>query len=382
MEAILRTIARNWTDDTREEIRDVAKVIGENVDLSQAGEESIKAALKNMSLEFANYSPYAKFTSKSGESSQYCPLLSKDAFELSLIKVPGTLELPQHFENGALIVEVISCGDDAKIGPTSDHVQTISAGSRFRFPSTAPKVIRSGSSTSLLLLVCRTFIVDGGESTEFSDLGSGIEYEGDIMHIGDIHSYYLNFAKDYEKVMRGWGYCLPEPTADAVIKHCNFEADFTKIRVLDLGCGDGLTGLALHRRGFRRLTAVDNSPPMLAKAAERSLYDTLQQVDLLGKLPFENDSFDCLVSTAVTTYLKPYVLEDWIRVARKYLVFTHKTAIWAEWEAEQTRLEQLGLWKLVWESPEPVLYLPSLREGGKDSESCDQRAKIYIYAKI
>lgn len=41
----------------------------------------------------------------------------------------------------------------------------------------------------------------------------------DIYAIPDIYQYYLKFAADYEDVMRGWGYCMPEVTADAIEKH-------------------------------------------------------------------------------------------------------------------------------------------------------------------
>ena len=41
----------------------------------------------------------------------------------------------------------------------------------------------------------------------------------DIYAINDIFEYYQKFVGDYEEVMRGWGYCMPEVTADAIEKH-------------------------------------------------------------------------------------------------------------------------------------------------------------------
>ena len=44
---------------------------------------------------------------------------------------------------------------------------------------------------------------------------------------------------------------------------------------------------------------------MLKQCAKRACYTTLQKHDLLQPLPFENDQqFDCLLSVAVTTYLR------------------------------------------------------------------------------
>ena len=41
------------------------------------------------------------------------------------------------------------------------------------------------------------------------------------------------------------------------------------LRVLDLGCGDGLVGEGLRKRGYTTITGVDFSQPMLDKSADR-----------------------------------------------------------------------------------------------------------------
>lgn len=41
----------------------------------------------------------------------------------------------------------------------------------------------------------------------------------DIYTINDIFEYYQKFVGDYEEVMRGWGYCVPEVTVDAIEKY-------------------------------------------------------------------------------------------------------------------------------------------------------------------
>lgn len=63
-----------------------------------------------------------------------------------------------------------------------------------------------------------------------------------------------------------------------------------------------------------------------------------------------------------------------------YVVFTHKSLVWDEWEKEQDRLQKsLGLWEKVWVS-EPVQYLPSHKEMG--TKACEEVAKVYIYKKL
>ena len=58
--------------------------------------------------------------------------------------------------------------------------------------------------------------------------------------------------------------------------------------------------------------------------------------------------------------------------------------MWPEWEIEQNKMEESGLWNKVWIS-DPIPYLPSLKEDNTDnpnSEPCEEMAKVYIYKKV
>ena len=125
----------------------------------------------------------------------------------------------------------------------------------------------------------------------------------DIYAIDNIFEYYQKFVGDYEEVMRGWGYCVPEVTVDAIEKfggvadRCEmhthlyqfagmgisdspawidlellrFRRNKEDLRVLDLGCGDGLVGEGLRKRGYTDITGVDFSQPMLDKSSARGV---------------------------------------------------------------------------------------------------------------
>lgn len=136
-----------------------------------------------------------------------------------------------------------------------------------------------------------------------SDIEAGKGYTNTIMNIPNIHQYYVDFVSDYENVMRAWGYCMPEATVEFIIDHANLSPDLKDTEVLDLGCGDGLVGLSLQKKGFQDLTGIDFSETMLEKAKLRGCYKELKQVDLLKELPFQQDSFDLVISVGVTTYL-------------------------------------------------------------------------------
>jgi predicted TPR repeat methyltransferase len=72
--------------------------------------------------------------------------------------------------------------------------------------------------------------------------------------------------------------------------------------VLDLGCGTGLSGVAL-KPFARRLAGLDLAPRMLAEAQKRGLYDTLEQGDLLDWLPRRRGGFDLIAAADVLNYL-------------------------------------------------------------------------------
>lgn len=109
------------------------------------------------------------------------------------------------------------------------------------------------------------------------------------------------FADSFDGVLAELSYRAPEFVADAVVKH-----GFSVLPAgLDLGCGTGLCGAAMQRRGiaFASLTGVDLSAKMLEKAAGRGVYTELKQSDILTFLPARPAAFDLVVSSDVFTYL-------------------------------------------------------------------------------
>lgn len=74
-------------------------------------------------------------------------------------------------------------------------------------------------------------------------------------------------------------------------------------RVLDLGCGTGLSGLAFASYASE-LIGVDLSDKMLAKARERQIYTRLERADLLDWLRAEPAvAYDMVLATDVLIYL-------------------------------------------------------------------------------
>ena len=74
-------------------------------------------------------------------------------------------------------------------------------------------------------------------------------------------------------------------------------------RVLDLGCGTGLSGAAI-RPFASHLTGVDLSAKMLAQAAEKKLYDQLECAEIQAAMAQQaTASLDLIFSTDVFIYL-------------------------------------------------------------------------------
>ncbi|MDR6627096.1 methyltransferase [Caulobacter segnis] len=112
-----------------------------------------------------------------------------------------------------------------------------------------------------------------------------------------VEALFDNFADRFdEQLVDNLGYDAPALLADKVAAHGDRFA-----RILDLGCGTGLAGP--HLRRFQgRITGVDLSSGMLARAAERGDYDQLVQaeaIDFLGRAPA---GFDLIFSADVLVY--------------------------------------------------------------------------------
>jgi predicted TPR repeat methyltransferase len=91
-------------------------------------------------------------------------------------------------------------------------------------------------------------------------------------------------------------YRAPELMADLLAQHADGLDE-----ILDLGCGTGLSAAPLARFGGR-LTGVDLSGAMLAKAAERQTYGRLVQADAVAFLREHPGAFDLVFSADVLIY--------------------------------------------------------------------------------
>jgi len=98
----------------------------------------------------------------------------------------------------------------------------------------------------------------------------------------------------------------------------------SKGKILDVGCGTGLSTTVLEERGFKAI-GIDISQPMLDIAKKKGL--AVKKADFTD-LPFKDRTFDALISISALqwVYGKSYddVLEKYSKTAREfYRVLKH-----------------------------------------------------------
>lgn len=119
---------------------------------------------------------------------------------------------------------------------------------------------------------------------------------------GYVRTLFDAYAPTFDRHLRDeLGYRTPEALAAALVE-AGSTADGTA-DIIDLGCGTGLSGLALAAFA-RRIVGVDLSPRMLERAAATGAYARLVEGELPACLAAEPDgSFDIAAAADVMIYL-------------------------------------------------------------------------------
>lgn len=131
----------------------------------------------------------------------------------------------------------------------------------------------------------------------------------------EVQKIYDDWADGYDDSMADWDYRAPAQAAELLRAESPPDS-----RILDAGCGTGLTGAALRAAGFTGpIDGIDLSPPSLKLAEKLSVYRALEVVNLQAlPLPFAGDSYDALICIGVMTYIPDTegVLREFARITR------------------------------------------------------------------
>ena len=117
----------------------------------------------------------------------------------------------------------------------------------------------------------------------------------------------------YDETFEEWGYVGPETAAAIVRNYVPLGS-----RILDAACGSGLTGAALARLGYTRITGIDITQGLLDVAEGTGAYERLERVDMQAfPLPFDDDEFDAVEFIGALTYFETSeILRELCRIVR------------------------------------------------------------------
>ncbi len=193
----------------------------------------------------------------------------------------------------------------------------------------------------------------------------------------EVATYYNDWATDYNETLSSWDYRAPREAAKLMQQHVS-----TDRRILDAGCGTGLSGRALHDAGYRDLVGIDISTDSLVHADKTGVYQHVHVQNLQEvPFPFDADSFDAIACVGVLAYVADpaKLFREFCRLVTSngYVVLTQRD----DWFASQdyhgvlAALEDEGLWETILVS-EPQLYLPN------NDDFSDRIRVIYIVTRV
>jgi predicted TPR repeat methyltransferase len=116
---------------------------------------------------------------------------------------------------------------------------------------------------------------------------------------GCIETMFDRFSQHFEETLSELKYQAPRLVA-AMLEDSGRKPS-KSLDILDVGCGTGLCG-PLIAPWARRLTGVDLSAGMLARAKEKNVYDQLVKTELTTYLQGELEAFDVIVSADTLVY--------------------------------------------------------------------------------
>lgn len=98
-----------------------------------------------------------------------------------------------------------------------------------------------------------------------------------------VRALYDDWSESYDAEISENGYATPARCA-AALKACGLAPDAA---ILDMGCGTGLSGVAMAQMGFTRIDGADLSPGMLDKARARGVHRQLSLSSDLPQIPYD-----------------------------------------------------------------------------------------------
>ncbi len=161
---------------------------------------------------------------------------------------------------------------------------------------------------------------------------------------------YKDWASDYDTdTVDRFGYVAHVASAEALDR----VLDSKDAVILDAGCGTGLVGEELVKRGFTTMDALDYSKEMLDEAKRKDIYQRHMQADLSKSLDIRENRYDAVVCTGTFTYghVKANAFDELIRITKPggIICFTIREGAYEDYGYRQhmISLEQQHAWEIL-----------------------------------
>ncbi len=124
------------------------------------------------------------------------------------------------------------------------------------------------------------------------------------------------------------------------------------LRIIDVGCGTGLVGVALEKGGFSNFDGIDISQEMIDIAKQRG-YSKLFIGSLNDSLPCENNEYDAALCVGVFTHghVSSDRLDELIRIVKPggIICFTVNEGVYDSYgfDSKIKNLESTNIWKIL-----------------------------------
>ncbi|MCP4431905.1 MAG: methyltransferase domain-containing protein [Gammaproteobacteria bacterium] len=153
--------------------------------------------------------------------------------------------------------------------------------------------------------------------------------------------FYKKWADDYDhQMLENLNYLSPTLIAQILVKYL----DNRNSRILDMGCGTGLTSMLLHQQGYTDIDGLDFSADMLRVAGERCIYNRLIEADLNKPLSIDDCQYEAAISSGTFTHghVGAEPLDEIFRILTKggLLACTIHLDLWQS-RGFETKLQQL-----------------------------------------
>ena len=127
-------------------------------------------------------------------------------------------------------------------------------------------------------------------------------------------AHYEAWAETYDEEIKENSYAQPERCANALANY----SQKNEIKILDIGCGSGLSGLALCDVGFKNIDGCDFSPAMLEKAKKTDVYQKLFLADINESLGVEAEIYDSISAVGVLAFahVRTEALREMLRILK------------------------------------------------------------------